>query len=66
MVKFYYNLKVLINSKYKICSGKAIIKHVESDYNLSLLGAACLTIFNKMSMNLNRKVCYEALTNRSS
>ena len=65
MVQFFFKLKVLINSKHKNYLGKAVIRHVETDYSLPLLGAACQT-FNEMSMNLYRKVCYEALTKRGS
>ena len=65
MVKFYYVLKFLIISKHKNYLGKAVIRHVETDYSLPLLGAACQT-FNEMSMKLYRKVCYEALTNKGN
>ena len=46
-----------------ISHGSAVIRHVECDYSLPLLGAVCQT-FNEMSLSLYRKVCYEAINNR--
>ena len=47
----------------QISNGSAVIRHVECDYSLPLLGATCQT-FNEMSLALYRKVCYEAINNR--
>ena len=47
----------------QISHGSAVIRHVECDYSLPLLGAVCQT-FNEMSLSFYRKVCYEAINNR--